>query len=164
MAAVAKTCFGVLPGGTCPGCSGQTMTRAIDDQPDLSFRYFPDDCRWSYRLPIGLNAAPWAGAEIREVHSIGLRLQSRVGDDRPWFCEWAAEAEHLENAGCVLLNNGRRTSAAKYHFCAANYYHVGARFLHPSRMARRPVAAASNVSRVRPDARSDYVSGGCHAQ
>jgi hypothetical protein len=76
-----------------------TMTRAIDDQPDLSFRYFPDDCRWSYRLPIGLNAAPWAGAEIREVHSIGLRLQSRVGDDRPWFCEWAAEAEHLENAG-----------------------------------------------------------------
>ena len=40
---------------------------------DLSYTYFPEDYRWSHGMLIGLNAAPWGGAEIGEVHRIGLR-------------------------------------------------------------------------------------------
>jgi dienelactone hydrolase len=109
----------------------QSMKRAGDDQPDLSFKYFPDSYRWSHGLLIGLNTAPWGGAEIGEVHRVGMRLQSCVGDDTAWFREWAAEADQVEAAGRSLLKNGRRASAAKYLFRAANYYHVGERFLHP---------------------------------
>ena len=35
---------------------------------DLSFTYFPDNYRWSHGLLIGLNMAPWGGAEIGEVN------------------------------------------------------------------------------------------------
>jgi hypothetical protein len=138
------------------------MTRAIDDQPDSSFRYFCNDCRWSYRLFIGLDKAPWGGAEIRKIYDTGLRLQSRVRE-RAWFCESAAEAEHLENSETALLKNARRTGAAEFLFRAANYCHVSERFLHPNRTAQGVVAAASSSVR-RPNAWSPFISGGCHAQ
>ena len=100
-------------------------------QPDLSFTYFPEDYRWSHGVLIGLNSAPWGGAEIDEVHRIGLRLRAHIGDDTAWFREWAREAEKVEAAGRRLLAEGHRTSAAGYLFRAANYYHVGERFLQP---------------------------------
>jgi hypothetical protein len=56
---------------------------------DLSFTYFPDNYRWSHGLLIGLNMAPWGGAEIGEINRIGLRLQDHVGNDDAWFREWA---------------------------------------------------------------------------
>src|SRR5262247_1398929 len=62
---------------------------------ELSLTYFPENYRWSHGLLIGLNMAPW-GAEIGEVHRIGLRLRSRVGDDDAWFREWAREARTVE--------------------------------------------------------------------
>ena len=40
---------------------------------ELSFTYFPENYRWSHGLLIGLNMAPWGGAEIAEVNRIGLR-------------------------------------------------------------------------------------------
>ena len=55
--------------------------------------YFPEDYRWSHGVLIGLNAAPWGGAEIDEINRIGLRLKGKVGDDTAWFHEWAREAE-----------------------------------------------------------------------
>ena len=100
-------------------------------QPDLSFTYFPEDYRWSHGVLIGLNSAPWGGAEIDEVHRIGLRLRAHIGDDTAWFREWAREAEKVEAAGRRLLAEGHRTSAAGYLCRAANYYHVGERFLQP---------------------------------
>src|SRR6185312_13592748 len=100
-------------------------------QEELSFVYFPENYRWSHGLLIGLNSAPWGGAEIGEVHRVGLRLQSKLGDDKAWFREWASEADRVEAAGRTLLKKGHRASAAKYLFRAANYYHVGERFLHP---------------------------------
>ena len=98
---------------------------------ELSFMYFPDNYRWSHGVLIGLNAAPWGGAEIGEVNRIGLRLKDHVGDDKAWFREWAREAETVEKAGREHLAAGRKATAAKMLFRAANYYHVGERFLQP---------------------------------
>src|SRR3954468_2667810 len=98
---------------------------------ELSFTYFPTDYRWSHGLLIGLNAAPWGGAEIGEVNRVGLRLRNAVGDDNAWFREWAAEARTVEDAGRAHLKAGRKATAATYLLRAANYYHVGERFLQP---------------------------------
>ncbi len=103
----------------------------VSELEDLSYRYFENDYRWSHGVLIGLNSAPWGGAEIGEVHRIGLRLQGREGDDRAWFAEWAAEARKLEEAGRSRLASGHVRSAAAYLRRAANYYHVGERFLQP---------------------------------
>jgi pimeloyl-ACP methyl ester carboxylesterase len=93
--------------------------------------YFPQDYRWSHGVLIGLNAAPWGGAEIGEVNRIGLRLRDRVGDDKAWFREWTREAAAVEAAGRSHLTAGRKATAATYLLRAANYYHVGERFLQP---------------------------------
>ena len=75
---------------------------------ELSFMYFPENYRWSHGVLIGLNAAPWGGAEIGEVNRIGLRLKDYIGDDKAWFREWAREAETVERAGREHLAAGRR--------------------------------------------------------
>jgi dienelactone hydrolase len=98
---------------------------------ELSFTYFPTDYRWSHGLLIGLNAAPWGGAEIGEVNRVGLRLRDHVGDDDAWFREWAAEAAAVEKAGRAHIKAGRKATGAGYLLRAANYYHVGERFLQP---------------------------------
>jgi hypothetical protein len=105
-----------------------TATGAVQE---LSFMYFPEDYRWSHGVLIGLNAAPWGGAEIGEVNRIGLRLRAHIGDDKAWFREWAREAEIVEQAGRAHLAGGRKATAAAYLLRAANYYHVGERFLQP---------------------------------
>ena len=98
---------------------------------DLSYRYFPDDYRWSHGMLIGLNSAPWGGAEIGEVARIGLRLRGHEGDDAAWFAEWAAEARKAEDSGREKLAQGHKRTAAAYLRRAANYYHTGERFLQP---------------------------------
>jgi dienelactone hydrolase len=98
---------------------------------ELSFMYFPEDYRWSHGMLFGINAAPWGGGEIGEVARVGLRLKGHVGDDRAWFREWSSEAAKAERAGREHLAAGRSATAAKYLFRAANYYHVGERFLQP---------------------------------
>lgn len=98
---------------------------------ELSFTYFPDNYRWSHGLLIGLNMAPWGGAEIGEVHRIGLRLKDKVGDDQAWFKEWAREAKVVEERGRERIADGRTTSGAQYLQRASAYYHVGERFLQP---------------------------------
>ena len=92
---------------------------------DLSFRYFPNDYRWSHGLLIGLNSAPWGGAEIGEVHRIGLRLIGKEGNDAAWFAEWSAEAAKVEAVGRERLAAGYKHTAAAYLLRAANYYLVG---------------------------------------
>ena len=109
------------------------MTAQHAAQQELSFMYFPQDYRWSHGVLIGLNAAPWGGAEIGEVNRIGLRLRDHVGDDAAWFREWAREAASVEAAGRAHLTAGRKATAATYLLRAANYYHVGERFLQPKR-------------------------------
>ena len=46
---------------------------------ELAFTYFPGNYRWSHGVLIALGGAPWGGAEIDEVHRIGLRLKDRDG-------------------------------------------------------------------------------------
>ncbi len=98
---------------------------------DLSYRYFPNDYRWSHGVLTAINSAPWGGAEIGEVHRVGLRLRGKEGDDNAWFTAWAAEARKVEEAGRKRLATGHPRSAAAYLRRAANYYHVGERFLQP---------------------------------
>jgi len=98
---------------------------------ELSFTYFPDNYRWSHGLLIGLNMAPWGGAEIGEINRIGLRLKSCVGDDDAWFREWAREALLVEDRGRERIAEGYATSGAQYLQRASAYYHVGERFLQP---------------------------------
>jgi pimeloyl-ACP methyl ester carboxylesterase len=111
--------------------SQNTTTGPANSQQELSFTYFPENYRWSHGLLIGLNAAPWGGGEIGEINRIGLRLKSQLGDDGAWFREWAREAETVEKAGRQRLQEGHPASAAAYLLRAANYYHVGERFLIP---------------------------------
>src|SRR5262245_58223602 len=98
---------------------------------ELSFTYFPDNYRWSHGLLIGLNMAPWGGAEIGKINRIGLRLKDHVGDDDAWFREWAREARTVEDLGRERIANGRTASGAQYLQRASDYYHVGERFLQP---------------------------------
>src|SRR5258707_1934336 len=98
---------------------------------ELSFTYFPDNYRWSHGLLIGLNMAPWGGAEIGEVNRIGLRLKKCVGDDDAWFREWAREARIVEDCGRERMADGHAVSGAQYLQRASAYYHVGERFLQP---------------------------------
>ena len=98
---------------------------------DLSFTYFPENYRWSHGLLIGLNMAPWGGAEIGEINRIGLRLKDRIGDDDAWFAEWAREARDVESRGHACIAEGRMASGAQYLQRASAYYHVGERFLQP---------------------------------
>jgi len=107
------------------------VSTAAGAAPELSFMYFPEDYRWSHGVLIGLNAAPWGGAEIGEVNRIGLRLRAHIGDDKAWFREWAREAEVVEKAGRAHLAAGRKATSAAYLLRASNYYHVGERFLQP---------------------------------
>ncbi|HUN42765.1 MAG TPA: hypothetical protein VMU81_20930 [Acetobacteraceae bacterium] len=51
------------------------------DAQDPSFRYFPQDYRWSHGLLGALNSTPWGGAEIGEVNRVGLALRDALGDD-----------------------------------------------------------------------------------
>ena len=128
---------------------------------DLSYTYFPEDYRWSHGILIGLNAAPWGGAEIGEVHRIGLRLRSHIGDDTAWFREWAREAETVEQNGRKLLAEGRGASAATYLLRAANYYHVGERFLQPKSAGldayRRGVECFRDAAKCMRRPRIDHV-------
>ncbi|MGE5163608.1 MAG: alpha/beta hydrolase family protein [Sphingobacteriales bacterium] len=98
---------------------------------ELSFTYFPENYRWSHGLLIGLNMAPWGGAEIGEVNRIGLRLKEQVGDDDAWFREWSREARKVEDRGRERIAGGHTKSGAQYLQRASAYYHVGERFLQP---------------------------------
>ncbi|HEY5378912.1 MAG TPA: prolyl oligopeptidase family serine peptidase [Pseudolabrys sp.] len=98
---------------------------------ELSFTYFSDNYRWSHGLLIGLNMAPWGGAEIGEINRIGLRLKLCVGDDDAWFREWAREARDVEDRGRARIAEGYGKSGAQYLQRASAYYHVGERFLQP---------------------------------
>ena len=100
-------------------------------QEELSFVYFPENYRWSHGLLIGLNMAPWGGAEIGEIHRIGLRLKDHVGNDDAWFREWAKEARTVEDRGRERIAEGHGKSGAEYLKRASAYYHVGERFLQP---------------------------------
>jgi len=98
---------------------------------DLAFTYFPENYRWSHGLLIGLNMAPWGGAEIGEVNRVGLRLKKCVGDDDAWFHEWTREARTVEDRGRERIAGGFSRNGAQYLQRACAYYHVGERFLQP---------------------------------
>jgi len=51
----------------------------IGRKDDPAFLYFPANYRWSMGLLICLNAAPWTGVEVDEVHRVArLRITSAM--------------------------------------------------------------------------------------
>ena len=98
---------------------------------ELAFMYFPENYRWSHGMLGALSTAPWGGAEIDEVHRIGLRIKDHLGDDEVWFREWTGEAERLEAIGNEKAAAGHAHSASAYLLRAALYAQIGERFLHP---------------------------------
>lgn len=107
------------------------MSTASLPEGDVAFSYFPGNYRWSHGMLLPIGGAPSGGGEIDEINRVGLRLRSRAGDDGAWFEEWAAQAQLLETTGDERASTGHRTSAARYLFRAAHYYHVGERFVQP---------------------------------
>lgn len=95
------------------------------------------------------------------MHRIGLRLKGHVGDDKAWFREWAAEADTVEAAGRAHLSAGRKATGASYLLRAANYYHVGERFLQPKSEGleayRRGVECFRDAARVMTRPRIEHV-------
>ena len=103
----------------------------MSNPEELSFTYFPENYRWSHGLLIGLNMAPWGGAEIGEVNRVGLRLKNCVGDDDAWFREWTREAQVVESRGREQIADKHVVSGAQYLHRASAYYHIGERFVQP---------------------------------
>ena len=133
-----------------------------ESREELSFTYFPDNYRWSHGLLIGLNMAPWGGAEIGEVNRIGLRLKAHVGDDDAWFREWTREARTVEERGRERIAAGFAKSGAQYLQRASAYYHVGERFLQPKSAAgndayRRGVQAFRDAAQYIKRPRIEHV-------
>src|ERR1039457_3778716 len=108
---------------------------------ELSFTYFPENYRWSHGLLIGLNMAPWGGAEIGEVNRVGPRLKKVVGDDDAWCREWARGGGGGGTPARAARSPRPRRPARPPPGCgvgapqhlqrASAYYHVGERFLQP---------------------------------
>lgn len=103
------------------------------EKDELAFMYFPGNYGWSRGLLLAVGAAPWGRGEIGEINRVGLRLRQRMGDDRAWFEEWTRMTETVEAAGRRHGEAKKDASAAAYLFRAAQYYHVGERFLQPKR-------------------------------
>ena len=101
----------------------ERLSAMTSNPEELSFTYFPENYRWSHGLLIGLNMAPWGGAEIGEVNRIGLRLKGRLGDDDAWFTEWTREALTVERRGRERVAKGHSVSGAQYLRRASAYYH-----------------------------------------
>lgn len=101
---------------------------ALPQTGELAFMFFPGDYRWSMGMLLALGAAPWGGAELDEVNRVALSLKDRVGDDTAWFDEWSQMAAQVEKRGRASHHPRTRSACL---FRAANYTHVGERFLLP---------------------------------
>jgi dienelactone hydrolase len=82
-------------------------------------------------LLICLNAAPWTGVEIDEVHRVGRALEDHVGDDAAWFEEWTRMGDKVAARGRDAQANGHKLTAASCFLRATRYYQTGERFIHP---------------------------------
>src|SRR5215467_3243420 len=82
-------------------------------------------------LLICLNAAPWTGVEIDEVHRVGRALEDHVGDDAAWFEEWTRMGDKVAARGRDALRAGHKLTAASCFMRATRYYQTGERFIHP---------------------------------
>ncbi len=90
--------------------------------------YFEDNYRWSMGLLLGLGAAPYGGADIGEVHTVGRALMARAGDDQAWFDEWCGMGNRLYDEAKAQLARGHTQTAASAALRACNYIQIGERF------------------------------------
>lgn len=96
------------------------------------FMYFPDHYRWSSGFVNMLGTAPYGGADISELHHIGLRLQdAKTGDDDAWFDACVAGADAVRERAAAFEASGHAFSAAPLYLRACHYYQMGERFRTP---------------------------------
>ena len=82
---------------------------------ELGFMYFPGDYRWSHGMLLALGAAPWGGAEIGEVHRVGLALKDKIGDDEAWFSAWAASGKQTRDL--ISRELSKLTAPSRHSWC-----------------------------------------------
>lgn len=101
------------------------------------FTYFPADYRWSAAFDLVLGSAPYGGAEIGEMDSVGRVLRERVGDDAAWFDAWIQLADTVFADAAGAESAGRGLTAGDWYLRACSYYQVGERFRLPKDDAAR---------------------------
>lgn len=96
------------------------------------FMYFPGNYRWSAGFINMLSSAPYGGAEIGELHKIGMMLNGKaVDDDDAWFDACVEVAGGVRAHAEKFERGGYRPSAAHAYLRACNYYQMGERFRTP---------------------------------
>lgn len=96
------------------------------------FMYFPGNYRWSAGFINMLSSAPYGGAEIGELHKIGMMLNGKaVDDDDAWFDACVKVAGGVRAHAEKFERGGYRPSAAHAYLRACNYYQMGERFRTP---------------------------------
>src|SRR5579875_1269939 len=95
------------------------------------FTYFPGDYRWSAAFDLVLGSAPYGGAEIGEMDSVGRALRDRAGDDTAWFEAWRQLADTVFDDAAGAEAAGRRLTAGDWFLRACSYYQIGERFRLP---------------------------------
>jgi len=96
------------------------------------FMYFPGNYRWSAAFINMLGAAAYGGADIGEVHKIGVLLAGKAADDdAAWFDACLKVAEGVRANAEKWEGAGHRVSSAHAYLRACNYYQMAERFRTP---------------------------------
>jgi dienelactone hydrolase len=96
------------------------------------FMYFPGNYRWSAGFINMLSSAPYGGAEIGELHKIGVALKNKAPeDDEAWFDACVKVADGVRAHAAKFEQGGHRYAAAHAYLRACNYYQMGERFRTP---------------------------------
>ncbi|OGA25773.1 MAG: hypothetical protein A3H34_02835 [Betaproteobacteria bacterium RIFCSPLOWO2_02_FULL_67_19] len=96
------------------------------------FMYFPGNYRWSAAILNMLGTAAFGGAEISEIHRIGVMLMDKEPeDDDAWFGACVNVASRVRGHAEKFEASGHPVSAATAYLRACNYYQMGERFRTP---------------------------------
>ena len=96
------------------------------------FMYFPGNYRWSAGFINMLSSAPYGGAEIGELHKIGIALRDKAPeDDEAWFHACLKVADGVRAHAAKFEHGGHRYAASHAYLRACNYYQMGERFRTP---------------------------------
>jgi dienelactone hydrolase len=96
------------------------------------FMYFPGNYRWSAGFINMLGSAAYGGADIGELHKIGVLLKGKgAEDDNAWFDACVKVADSVRGYAEKFEAGGHRFSAAHAYLRACNYYQMAERFRTP---------------------------------
>ena len=96
------------------------------------FMYFPGNYRWSAAFINMIGSIAYGGAEMAELHKIGMLLKDKgPEDDEAWFNACVKVADGVRAYAEKFEKGGHRFSAAHAYLRACNYYQMAERFRTP---------------------------------